>query len=205
MSEPPAKRRPAGAALLQESVTAAIADALLTELAACGYARTSMEAVARRAGVGKAALYRRWSAKDAMVIDLVGQMVRDTILPTPDTGSLHGDLAELLTGLYRQLSNPRVTAIGPSLLAETAARSELGVELLEVVGEPRRALAHTVLRNAIDRGELPEDLDIEVAIDLIAGPLALRVLILGAATDDYLATLASAIEAALPAARRRRA
>lgn len=202
MDEPATKRRPAGAAVLQQSVTAAIGDALLTELAACGYARTSMEAVARRAGVGKAALYRRWPAKDAMVIDLLGRMVQDTVLPTPDTGSLRGDLAELLAGLYRQLSNPLVTAIGPGLLAEIAARSELGIQLLEVVREPRRAVARAILRDAIDRGELPEDLHADVAIDLIAGPLALRVLILGAATNDYLAALVPAIEAALHSAHR---
>jgi AcrR family transcriptional regulator len=200
MSESATKRRPAGAAVLQQTVTAAIGDALLAELAACGYARTSMEAIARRAGVGKAALYRRWPSKDAMVIDLLGRAVRENVLPTPDTGSLRGDLAEFLAGLYCQLSHPLVVAIGPSLLAEIATRSQLGDQLLEVVREPRRAVARAILRNAIERGEVPEDLHADVAIDLIAGPLALRVLILGEVSNDYLAALVPAIEAALRSA-----
>lgn len=195
------KRRPAGAAMLQENVTVAIGEALLAELATSGYARTSMEAVARRAGVGKAALYRRWPSKDAMVLDLLGRIVRETVLVTPDTGSLRGDLTEIFTGLHCQLSNPLVTAIGPGLLAELARRSELGEQLLEVVREPRVAVAMTVLRNAVDRGELPDDLHTDVAADLIAGPLAMRTLILGGATKDYLSALVPAIEAALRSAR----
>ncbi|MGH3961321.1 TetR/AcrR family transcriptional regulator [Mycobacterium sp.] len=202
MSTSAIKRSPAGAALLQESITEAIAEALLAELAATGYARTSMEAIARRAKVGKAALYRRWPCKDAMLIDLLGQIVRDNVLPAPDTGSLHGDLSEFLAGLSRQLSNPLVAAIGPGLLAEMANRSELGDQLLEVVRQPRIAVATTILQKAIDRGELPKDLHTDVAFDLIAGPLAMRLLILGGAADDYLPALVSAVEAALRSARR---
>ncbi|MGH3558254.1 MAG: TetR/AcrR family transcriptional regulator [Mycobacterium sp.] len=198
------KRRPAGAAMLQENVTAAIGEALLAELAASGYARTSMEAIARRAGVGKAALYRRWPSKDAMVIDLLGRIVAESVLVTPDTGSLRGDLNQFITGLHRQLSNPLVTAIGPGLLAEVAHPSDLADRLLETVREPRLAVGKTVLRNAIERGELPKDLHMDVAADLLAGPLALRMLILGGATEDYLSALIPAIEAALRSARRGR-
>jgi AcrR family transcriptional regulator len=190
--------------MLQENVTVAIGEALLAELATAGYARTSMEAVARRAGVGKAALYRRWSSKDAMVIDLLGKIVRENVVVPPDTGSLRGDLTELLTGIHRQLSNPLVTAIGPGLLNELAHRTDLGDQLLVVIREPRVAVAMTILRNAIDRGELPEDLHTDVATDLIAGPLAMRTLILGTASEDYLSALIPAIEAALRSARRPR-
>jgi AcrR family transcriptional regulator len=190
--------------MLQENVTVAIGEALLAELATAGYARTSMEAVARRAGVGKAALYRRWPSKDAMVIDLLGKIVRENLVVPPDTGSLRGDLTELLTGIHRQLSNPLVTAIGPGLLNELAHRTDLGDQLLVVIREPRVAVAMTILRNAIDRGELPEDLHTDVATDLIAGPLAMRTLILGKASEDYLSALIPAIEAALRSARRPR-
>ena len=60
-------RTPTGAAVLQPEVTQAITDAVLHELAEQGYGRLSMEAVAKRAGVGKSALYRRWASKDEMI------------------------------------------------------------------------------------------------------------------------------------------
>src|ERR1700758_1253837 len=90
---PPAKpsRQPAGAAVLRPEKTKAIIAAFFTELADSGYQRLTMDRVAARAGVGKAALYRRWSSKQQMLIDLVDQLATAAVLP-PDTGSLRGDL-----------------------------------------------------------------------------------------------------------------
>ncbi|GAA3156686.1 helix-turn-helix domain-containing protein [Nonomuraea salmonea] len=62
------RRTPTGAAVLQPQVTEAITEAVLDELAENGYARLSMEAVAKRAGVGKSALYRRWASKQEMAM-----------------------------------------------------------------------------------------------------------------------------------------
>jgi hypothetical protein len=138
-----------------------------------------------------------------MAIDLIGEVVRAHALPVPDTGTLRGDLAELLDGLRRQLAHPVVTAVGASLLTELAQRTELGDALREVVGRPRRAAAAAMLRNAVDRGELPADLHLDAATDLLAGPLALRLLILDGPDDDYLPALLSALTAGLPAARGR--
>jgi len=79
--------KPAGAAVLQESVTSAILRAAFAEMAESGYARMSMDAVARRAGVGKAAIYRRWSSKQEMVVALTAQ-IGVPLADTADTGSL---------------------------------------------------------------------------------------------------------------------
>lgn len=68
---------PAGAAVLRQDVTEAIRAAVLEELAAVGFARMSIEAVARRAGVGKTAVYRRWKSKLHLVLDLVGAFAVD--------------------------------------------------------------------------------------------------------------------------------
>jgi hypothetical protein len=89
-------------------------------------------------------------------------------------------------------------------LSELARSSELGDQLLKVTREPRVAVAMTILRNAVDRGELPKNLHTEVATDLLAGPLAMRTLILGGASKDYLSALVPAVEAGLHSARRRR-
>jgi hypothetical protein len=101
-----------------------------------------------------------------------------------------------------QLSNPLVARIGPGLLAEASQRGALGLALQEQVAIPRRAAALKVLRAAIDRGELPKNLDQELAMDLLMAPLAFRLLIMrGPASDAYLDTLAHSIEAALRAAK----
>src|SRR5688572_31564530 len=65
------RRAPAGAAVLRGEITEAIRGALMQELAEVGYGRLSIEAVARRAGVGKTAVYRRWNSKLEMVLEIV--------------------------------------------------------------------------------------------------------------------------------------
>ena len=89
------RRAPAGAAVLRGDITRAIRRALMQELAAVGYGRLSIEAVARRAGVSKTAIYRRWSSKLDLVLEIVAAAAGSS-LPPLDTGSLRGDLALLL-------------------------------------------------------------------------------------------------------------
>lgn len=191
-----------GGTALRQGVTDAITAATFEELAESGYARMSMDAIARRAGVGKAALYRRWKSKEAMLVDLIGHAVRSGIPPTPDTGALRTDLREMFGNFRAQLSNPLVARIGPALLAEASQQGALGLALQEQVATPRRAAALKVLRAAIDRGELPRNLDQELAMDLLMAPLAFRLLIMrGPADDPYLDTLTHSIEAALRAAK----
>jgi AcrR family transcriptional regulator len=199
----PARRRPAGAAVLQENVTSAIAAAAFAELAESGYARMSMEAVARRAGVGKAALYRRWDSKDAMLTDLVASAVRDHALIRPDTGTLHGDVGAYLRATAGQLSDPLVARIAPDFLSESPRNPALAAKLRQVIATPRREIADAMLSRAIDRSELPADLDHELALDLLMAPLGFRLLVTrGTADDSYLHRLTEATVAAIRASRK---
>ena len=198
------KGRPAtGGAVLRQRVTEAITEAAFTELAEAGYARMSMEAVARRAGVGKAALYRRWPSKQAMVTELIRSTVTDALPPTPATGALHTDLRELLATFRSQLASPLLARIAAGLLAEASHDDALAQGLHTGVTAPRRAAARTILQGAIDRGELPVGLDLDLGTDLLIAPLAFRMLVIqGRSDDEYLETLTNAIEAALRAAIR---
>ncbi|WP_406274633.1 TetR/AcrR family transcriptional regulator C-terminal ligand-binding domain-containing protein [Actinacidiphila glaucinigra] len=117
---------------------------------------------------------------------------------------MQADLRQLLTAYRGQPANPLLALIGAELLAESRRDSALARMLHTEVAAPRRRAAHTILRSAIDRGELPPTLDMELATDLLIAPLAFRMVILDERSDDdYLETLTAATLAALKAAVRR--
>ncbi|HEY3472506.1 MAG TPA: TetR/AcrR family transcriptional regulator [Amycolatopsis sp.] len=179
-------RTPTGAAVLQPEVTQAITDAVLHELAEQGSGRLSMEAVAKRAGVGKSALYRRWKSKDDMISAVVTEFsVSRAVLE--DTGSLRGDLRATLQAVYDWLTDPLFSRILPDLVAEDARNPDRGRRTRENIGGPRREVAEVMLRRAMARGELPADLDLEMAMDVLAAPIYWRLVVRQApAEPDYL-------------------
>ena len=179
-------RTPTGAAVLQPEVTKAIADAVMWELAEHGYGRLSMEAVAKRAGVGKSALYRRWSSKDYMIASVVTEFSVNRAAEV-DTGSLRGDLRETMQALIDWLTHPLFSRILPDLVAEDARHPGYGDGLRGAIGGPRREVGEVMLRRAIARGELPEDLDMEMALDVLAAPIYWRLVVRQAEPEpDYL-------------------
>ncbi|MFJ4650235.1 TetR/AcrR family transcriptional regulator [Nocardia sp. NPDC088792] len=189
----PRTRKPAGAAVMQPQVTAAIRMAAFEELAEVGYGKLSMEAVARRAGVSKPTLYRRWSTKEELVIALVTEVAIDSAEP-PDTGSLRGDLRSFLANAATGMSNPLASRIIPDLLAQAVRSPALAVALQSGVGQQRRARAAQILTRAIGRGELPETLNLELALDFMLAPLFWRALLGGDPTDGgYLDELTSMV------------
>ncbi|WP_103344268.1 TetR/AcrR family transcriptional regulator [Amycolatopsis sp. CA-126428] len=178
-------RTPTGAAVLQPEVTQAITDAVLQELADQGYGRLSMEAVAKRAGVGKSALYRRWRSKDAMIAAVLTEF-SVTRAADVDTGSLRGDLRETMQALIDWLTHPLFSRILPDVIAEDARNPERNRSTREQIGRTRREVGEVMLRRAIARGELPGDLDLEMALDVLAAPIYWRLVVRQApAEPDY--------------------
>lgn len=195
------KRTPTGAALLQPDVTEAITEAVLDELAETGYGRLSMEAVARRAGVGKSALYRRWPSKQEMVMAVLSDFSLELAVVS-DTGSLRGDLDIVLRALLDWLTHPRFSRILPDLAAEGVRNADVAEAVRAAIGDPRRALGAGVLQRAIDRGELPADTDFEMALDLIAAPVYWRLSVRRAPVEPgYLDHLADLVLRALQGGR----
>ncbi|TDD91837.1 TetR/AcrR family transcriptional regulator [Actinomadura rubrisoli] len=190
---------PRGAAVLRPELTESIVAAVVEQLASRGYRGLTMDAVARGAGIGKAAIYRRWPSKEAMVIDVISRFAVDA-LPMPDTGSLAGDMKAFLSDAWDALTRPEVAAIARNLIGEMAYTPELAVMLRTRVSEPRRRNATALLQRAIERGDLPPAVDIDLALDVMAGPLALRTLIIGTPVGpDYLDRLTAMTLAALGA------
>ncbi|ATB33433.1 TetR/AcrR family transcriptional regulator [Melittangium boletus] len=185
------KRKAAGAAVLQPDVTRSITRALFREWAKSGYAALTIEAVAKRAGVGKAAIYRRWPSKLEMVSSLLTE-VGVELLEVPDTGSLRGDIAALLEGTLTLLRRPLVTRILPDLHAEMRRTPELASTVRSRVQRERRAKGQALLRRAMDRGELSPAIDIDLALDLMGALVYWRMIVTGQPlSSDYVERLTS--------------
>lgn len=196
----PRRRAPAGAAVLREDVTEAIRAAVFEELAAVGYARMSIEGIARRAGVGKTAVYRRWRSKLHLVLDVVSAMAV-LGLPVPDTGSLEGDLRLLYGVTSRALRHPVASQIIPDLQAEAARSPEIAEALQKAVRDGQDSVASRIVAAAERRGEVRSGLDTDLALDLISGPLYWRSVVIRSPKlpKGYLDDLARATAAALTA------
>ncbi|WP_436524458.1 TetR/AcrR family transcriptional regulator [Actinoplanes sp. HUAS TT8] len=187
------KRAPAGAAVLRNDITVAIRNAVMSELAEVGYGRLSIEAVARRAGVGKTAIYRRWSNKLEMVLEIITDVAGRKV-PVPDTGSFAGDLDLLMMIVSRALQHRVASQIIPDLMAEAARNPQIAETLQRVLRLHQQSVGEKLVGQAITRGELPEGTDPDVAVDLILGPLYWRLAVSRQpVTDDYLEKLAAAV------------
>lgn len=176
-TDPVQTRKPAGAAVLRPEKTEAIIAAFFTELADTGYERLTMDRVAARAGVGKAALYRRWPSKQQMLVELVDQFATAAVMP-PDTGTLRGDLLAIADQAITVLANPLIRRVIGSLIAESQHSPELATVLTERFSKPRRQAGEKMLRRAIERGEISPDSDFVIAQDTFGGPLYFRGVIL---------------------------
>ncbi|MET7456199.1 TetR/AcrR family transcriptional regulator [Streptomyces sp. NPDC005574] len=196
----PRRRTPAGAAVLREDKTEAIRAAVFEELASVGYARMSIEGIARRAGVGKTAVYRRWRSKLHLVLDLVSAIAVQG-LPAPDTGSLEGDLRLLYEVTSRALRHPVASQIIPDLQAEAARNPDIAEAMQKALREGQDGVAAKIMVSAAQRGEIRPGADEDLALDLISGPLYWRSVVIRSPKlpKGYLGTLARATAEALKA------
>jgi AcrR family transcriptional regulator len=193
------KRAPAGAAVLRGDITVAIRNAVMHELAEVGYGRLSIEAVARRAGVGKTAVYRRWGNKLEMVLEIVSDVAGRSV-PLPDTGSFSGDLELLMMIVSRALRHRIASQIIPDLMAEASRNPQIAETLQTALRTHQQAIGDKLVGQAIARGELPEGTDPQLVVDLILGPLYWRLAVSrNPISDDYLEMLTTAIMGALRA------
>jgi AcrR family transcriptional regulator len=176
MSSPAADRRPPGRPRSARSHEA-IVRAALELLVEVGFERLTMEQVQRRAGVGKATIYRRWTSKSELVKEAIQFFGAE--LPVPDTGSLAGDYAVVTDAALAIARDRNAALLMPRLLVEASHDPELHALFYAQLVEPRRAVVRAILEQARERGELRADADLELAIDMLIGPIIYRFLIDG--------------------------
>lgn len=156
----------------RQAILAAATDLMLAR----GMPAVSVDAIADRAGVSKATIYRWWPTKETLALDALYEQLAEPFPDPPDTGTLRGDLGALLgdwTGRVR--GRPYGRVIG-TLLTEAATDAAFGELYRERFVEPRRAQARAIFARAIARGEISADADVEAAIDILYGPLYHRLL-----------------------------
>ncbi|MEU8708996.1 TetR/AcrR family transcriptional regulator [Streptomyces sp. NPDC048565] len=164
----PRRGRPRSAA-----VERAIFDAV-TELLEAGETLDglSIERIARTAGVGKATIYRRWSGKEELFVDVL----RDIEPPEPTVSGTGGldDLRVLLESMRTRALAQRSSALLHNVFVQTKKHPKLWSAYQNTVIGPRRAAMLAAVRRAVDAGELREDFDVELMDDLFVGPMMVR-------------------------------
>ncbi len=193
---------PHGAAVLRAHKTEAIVQAVFAELAERGWSRLTVDAVAVRAGVGKPAIYRRWRSRDEMVLDCLVGVGVGVALPA-DTGILRDDLLAFTRQTVELLEHPVAGRVIAAVLSAVATDPVLAAQMSERFRTPRRTAARAAFQRAIDRGEIASDTDVELAIDLLAGPLYMHALgITGGVPAGYAENLTDAALRSLGSGRR---
>ncbi|WP_329258845.1 TetR/AcrR family transcriptional regulator [Actinoallomurus sp. NBC_01490] len=176
---PPARRRPGGRTA---RIRAQVHDAVLAELGEHGYDGLTMDAVAARAGVHRATVYRRWGDVGGLLADVLDAASDDGWQP-PDTASLKGDLAALNHEIQEAL-----TALPPIVAALIAAsfRSEKADQAQQRLWEDRYARCEVIVSRAIGRGELPPHTDARRLLIAATAPVYHQLVLLRTAPDPNL-------------------
>jgi AcrR family transcriptional regulator len=171
---PPARRlrRPRGRPR-NENIDRAVVAAVLEVLRTRGYKAVTMIGIARKVKRARASMYRRWPSKPYLVADcLVSTMGAS---PAPDTGALRRDLRAAVGTLQRAFSGPLRQAL-PGLVADMAHDPGLAQAVRRQVLAPRRKSMRDALDRARARGEARRTMDVELLLDLLAGPFYFRTL-----------------------------
>jgi AcrR family transcriptional regulator len=163
-------------------IDTAVLGATVDLLGATGYAELSVDAIARRAGTSKPAIYRRWPSKAHLVHEAVFPLDRATELP--DTGSLSGDVREMVRRTVAVLTTPAARAALPGLVGEMAADLTLHAALLERFGGVLSLGLSERLADAASRGEVRGDVTAAELTEALAGITFLALLTRGAALDE---------------------
>jgi AcrR family transcriptional regulator len=164
-------------------VRAAVLEAAFELLADGSYEATTLPEVARRAGVHPTTIYRRWHSKQGLLTDAMLVYAAENI-PTPDTGSLRGDLELLLREVIGVLAEPSVRALLGAVVADaTAGSSTLAAERTRYWQE-RFSRAVVIVEQGVERGELARDVDAYAVIENLVAAAYMRALLTGRDLDD---------------------
>ena len=197
-SKPAAEAKPCRGRPRSEHSHEAILDAVLELLEAEGYGALTIEGVARQAGVGKQTIYRWWKCKAELVLEAYANHAASKT-PVLDRGTVRGDLEAFLGAGFKRLTD----ISGPimrGLMADAVHDEEFREVLVNAFLGKRRDALKEILRRGVARGELEPGADLDLACDLILGPMWYRLLLQHGKLDAKFARqLAGAVHTVLAA------
>lgn len=164
-----------------------ILDATIDILAELGYDRLTMDAVATRAKASKATLYRRWNGKAQLVIDALTSQKEP--MTAPDTGTLRGDLLGAFCGMGGLTDDHQIAILG-SVITAISRDAEFAEAFRRDFIGPKKALSIEMFRRAQERGEIRDDLDLDLVAAALPGIVLHRTFLLGdLPTPELVATV----------------
>jgi AcrR family transcriptional regulator len=170
--ETPRLGRPRSAKAHQ-AILAAATELLLEQ----GLQSMNMDELAERAGVSKATIYRWWASKELLALDaLASEWGTPGSIPERDTGSLRGDLLAQLRPWLRKLQAKPYGRVIAGFVAQAQTDPEFATLYREHFVQPRRDATRPLLVRAIERGEIEAEVDLDVTLDLLYGPIYHRLL-----------------------------
>jgi len=175
-----------------DRVHRAILDAARELLIAEGFADLRLERVAARAGVGKTAIYRRWPSKEALALELLMELASPHIAIL-DVGDTRAELLAAVTNAMRALTDTPFGPVIRALLSQIAIGPELGDPFRASVVQARRDAVASVIARGVRRGDLRADVDLDVATELLVGPVYFRLMFGGELSDEFAERVVDAV------------
>lgn len=176
-----------------EAARSAVLTAAAELALAGGPAAATVDAIAKRADVSRTTIYKWWPSAPAIVLEGLLDSVRDSITRPPGSTSVEA-LTHHVTALFGILADPAVGPLLRNVIAASASDPAIERALLDQWIVPRRAAVADTLRDAVARGELPADVDVDVAVDALVAPPYYRLMfgmptLDGAAVDRLVQTV----------------
>ncbi|TCM45064.1 TetR family transcriptional regulator [Kribbella sp. VKM Ac-2568] len=162
VKSPDSKRR-------SDRAQTAILDAATAAVAELGYGKTTIEGIAARAGVGKQTIYRWWPSKGAVILDAL--LAEQAEVELPDTGDFTADLRKVLRATVDEFADANTSATLRALMIDMQHEPALSESVLERMLGPQLAATKRRLESAQQAGQLSADLDLDVAVEIIFGPI----------------------------------
>ena len=165
-------RRPPDPRRRSQRARDAILDAAAELLGEVGYSKLTVEAIAARAGVGKQTIYRWWPSKASVVFDVFTRLTgAEAGTPLPDTGDLATDLKAVFRATPDEFADPTMDRTTRAFTAEIQHDEEFAQAVAERLTRPNGEAILNRLRSGRDAGQIAPDADLELAVEMINGPI----------------------------------
>jgi AcrR family transcriptional regulator len=169
----------------------AVLDATRELLCRDDLAHLNLEQVAEQAGVSKATIYRHWRTREALALEVLSQLTGH--LTVRDRGDTRSELVAMVEGTLRILTGTQLGTVMQGLFSELARSPAIGGPFRETVVGARRAAVAEVFRRGIQRRQIRADADIDLATELLIGPIYYRLLFGGPFPPDFASRVVDAV------------